>query len=161
MKLKIIHIKQFLMLSEVQVLFLILIGKEVTYNDILKFNYQFSKALIENNDMKLSNESVNFILNPHDDIEYKTIIQDNFKDTYFTDDENKWLDMVITNMNYLDNEFEYAIAFFALSQSCIIKRPYNLFHYKFSLFHIFSYIFLNSLFFDYFLFFVRMFFVVI
>ncbi len=38
--------------------------------------------------------------------------------------------MVITNMNYLDNEFEYAIAFFALSQSCIIKRPYNLFHRK-------------------------------
>lgn len=29
-------------------------------------------------------------------------------------------------MNYLDNEFEYAIAFFALSQSCIIKRPYKL-----------------------------------
>lgn len=65
------------------------IGKEVTYNDILKFNYQFGNALIENNDMKLRNESVNFILNPHDDIEYKTIIQDNFKDTYFTDDENK------------------------------------------------------------------------
>ena len=61
----------------------------MTYNDILKFNYQFGKALIENNDMKLSNESVIFILNPHDDIEYKTIIQDNFKDTYFTDDENK------------------------------------------------------------------------
>lgn len=37
---------------------------------------------------------------------------------------------VITNMNYLDNEFEYAIAFFALSQSCIIKRPYNLFYRK-------------------------------
>lgn len=105
-------------------------GKEVTYNDLLKFNHQFGKALIENKCVKLSEEDIKFILTKHDDIEYKTIIQDNFKDIYFTDDENKWLDMVIKNMSYLDNDYKFAIAFFALSQSCIIKRPYNLFHRK-------------------------------
>lgn len=105
-------------------------GKQVTYNDILKFNYLFGKALIENNGIKLTNKNINFILNQHDNISYKTTIQDNFKDTYFTDAENKWLDMVIANISNLDNEYEFAIAFFALCQSCIIKRPYNLFHRK-------------------------------
>ncbi|WP_296853414.1 DNA adenine methylase [uncultured Methanobrevibacter sp.] len=105
-------------------------GKQVTYNDLLNFNYQFGKALIENNETTLNEEDIHFILKKHDDIEYKTIIQDNFKDTYFTDEENKWLDMVIANMNALNNEYKFALAFFALSQACIIKRPYNLFHRK-------------------------------
>ena len=105
-------------------------GKKVSYNDLLNFNYQFGKALIENNDTTLNKDDINFILKKHDDVEYKTIIQDNFKDIYFTDEENEWLDMVITNMNALNNEYKFALAFFALSQSCIIKRPYNLFHRK-------------------------------
>lgn len=104
--------------------------KQVTYNDLLGFNYQFGKALIENNDTLLTEEDIHFILNKHEDIEYKTIIQDNFKDTYFTDEENIWLDIVIANLNSLDDPYKFAIGFFALSQACIIKRPYNLFHRK-------------------------------
>ena len=104
------------------------LAKQVTYNDLLSFNYQFGKALIENNKTKLSDKSIEYLLSPHDDIEYKTTVQDNCRDIYFTNDENKWLDMIIANMDYLDDEYEYAIAFFTLSQSCIIKRPYNLFH---------------------------------
>lgn len=105
-------------------------GKQVTYNDLLKFNYQFGKGLIENNNITLNNQDIQFLLREHENIEYKTTIQDNFKDTYFTDEENKWLDMIIANMNSLDNEYKFAVAFFALSQACIIKRPYNLFHRK-------------------------------
>lgn len=105
-------------------------GKEVTYNDLLKFNYQFGKALIENKEVKLTNEDIQFILNKNEWIDYKTIIEDNFEDTYFTNEENQWLDMVIANMNALDNEYKFSIAFFAICQSCIIKRPYNLFHRK-------------------------------
>ena len=105
-------------------------GKEVTYNDLLKFNYQFGKALIENKEVKLTDDDIRFVLNKNEGIEYKSIIEDNFEDTYFTNEENKWLDMVIANMNALDDEYKFAIAFFALCQSCIIKRPYNLFHRK-------------------------------
>jgi len=36
---------------------------------------------------------------------------------------------VIYNDN-LEDEYEQAIAYFALFQACIIKRPYNLFHRK-------------------------------
>jgi adenine-specific DNA methylase len=38
--------------------------------------------------------------------------------------------MVVNNIRLIPNEYKKAIAFFALFQSCIIKRPYNLFHRK-------------------------------
>jgi hypothetical protein len=36
----------------------------------------------------------------------------------------------MTNIRQLPDPHEYALAFFALCQACIIKRPYNLFHRK-------------------------------
>ena len=103
-------------------------GKSVTYNDILKFNHIIGKALIENNNMKLTNEDVEVILHKDKNIKYPTIIQDNFEDIFYLNEENIWLDTVITNITNIENEYKRALAWFALFQSCIIKRPYNLFH---------------------------------
>jgi adenine-specific DNA methylase len=104
--------------------------KEVTYNDILKFNYYIGLALIENNRTKLNLDEVNWILTKHKSISYPIFIQDNFHDIYFTDDENTWIDQTITNISQIDDRYKYALAFYALCQACIIKRPYNLFHRK-------------------------------
>lgn len=38
--------------------------------------------------------------------------------------------MTITNIRNIKNKYKQALAFYALFQSCIIKRPYNLFHRK-------------------------------
>lgn len=103
-------------------------GKEVTYNDILKFNHIIGKALIENSYVKLSEDDLEFILTKHKDRTYPTFIEDSFHDVFYLDEENVWLDMVITNINSIENEYKKAIAWFALFQACIIKRPYNLFH---------------------------------
>jgi adenine-specific DNA-methyltransferase len=103
-------------------------GKQVTYNDKLKFNYTIGKALIENSNTSLRNEDINFILSKHNDIKYPTFIQDTFKDIFYLPHENAWLDMVVTNIRQIGNEYKQALAWFALFQSCIIKRPYNLFH---------------------------------
>ena len=111
-------------------------GKQVTYNDVLKFNYYIGLALIENDETRLSEEEVDWLLVCHDDadlgspIEYPTFIQDTFQGIYFTDEENRWLDVVVTNIRQLENRHKQAIAFFALFQACIIKRPFNLFHRK-------------------------------
>ena len=105
-------------------------GKSVTYNDILKFNSIIGKALIENNEEKIDEDDLDFILNKHLDIEYPDFIEKTFVDTYYTDEENRWLDTVITNIKLISNEYKRAIAYFALFQACIIKRPYNLFHRK-------------------------------
>lgn len=105
-------------------------GKQIFYNDYLKFNYIIGLALIENNFVTLDDNDINFILNKHSSISYPSLIQDNFQDIYFTDEENKWLDQTIANIKLLKNKYKKAIALFALFQSCIIKRPYNLFHRK-------------------------------
>ncbi|MDD5326424.1 MAG: DNA adenine methylase [Phycisphaerae bacterium] len=105
-------------------------GKQVSYNDSLKFNYYIGLALIENSHTILEDEDIDFILAKHNNIKYPTFIYDTFHDIYFTDDENQWLDYVITNIKYIRDNYKQALAYYALFQACIIKRPYNLFHRK-------------------------------
>lgn len=105
-------------------------GKQVTYNDVLKFNYLIGLALIENSEEKLSDEEIEWLLSKHATVGYSDFIERTFPDIYFTDDENKWIDRTLGNMRHLNNPYKFAIAFFALAQACIIKRPYNLFHRK-------------------------------
>lgn len=105
-------------------------GKKVTYNDLLRFNYYFGLALIENSKTRLSSDELRWLLKRHSDISYPSFIQENFHDIYFTDEENAWIDQTITNIRQITDPYKFALAFFALCQSCIIKRPYNLFHRK-------------------------------
>jgi len=105
-------------------------GKKVAYNDLLKFNWYIGKGLIENEKVKLSEKDYFSLISGHNNITYPTFISDTFKDIYFTDEENQWIDMVVKNIDTLENIYKKSLAYFALFQSCIIKRPYNLFHRK-------------------------------
>lgn len=105
-------------------------GKEVFYNDALKFNYYIGLALIENKDTILTGEDLDSILKRQPTKGYSSFIHDTFHDIYFTDEENEWLDVVVTNIRDIRDTYKQALAYYALFQSCIIKRPYNLFHRK-------------------------------
>ena len=105
-------------------------GKSVTYNDILPFNHIIGQALIENQGEKLSLEDVSDILDLETARIAPTFIADTFHDVYYTDEENLWLDKVSYNIRNIANPIKRAMAYFALFQACIIKRPYNLFHRK-------------------------------
>ena len=105
-------------------------GKQVVYNDLLKSNYTTGLALIENNSETLTEEDVEFLITRHAGFHYPSFIQQTFHDIYFYDEENAWLDMVVENIKRLKGKYKKALAFHALFQSCIIKRPYNLFHRK-------------------------------
>ena len=105
-------------------------GKTVTYNDVLRFNYHIGVALIANSTVRLDAQDIESVLSRHQHVPYPTFIHDNFHDVYFTDSENAWLDQTITNIRRLDDAYRFSLAFFALSQACIVKRPYNLFHRK-------------------------------
>ncbi len=111
-------------------------GKSVTYNDKLHFNYLIGKALIENNHTSLSTEDINSLLLLNQTTNSKEVISENFKNIYYLNKENKWLDNVtqnIINMNHYPNnvlDMKRALAFYCLFQSCLIKRPFNLFHRK-------------------------------
>ncbi len=105
-------------------------GKSVTFNDLLTFNHYIGVALIENAQTVLTPSEIDWILTRHADVDYPTFVQDTFSGIYFTDDENAWIDQTITNIRRLTDPFKLALAFFALCQACIIKRPFNLFHRK-------------------------------
>ena len=101
--------------------------KEVIFNDILRSSYYNGLALIENNYELLNKEEVDYIIR-NNKLNNDTFIERTFKNIYYTDEENKWLDMAIANIKEMKSIYKRAIALSALFQSCIIKRPYNLFH---------------------------------
>ena len=111
-------------------------GKSVTYTDTLRFNYFIAKALIENQKITLLSKDIKQLLQLSSEVHYGDTIERFFRDIYYLDAENKWLDVVTSNIlqmnHYQDSVLEYkkALAFYALFQSCMIKRPFNLFHRK-------------------------------
>jgi adenine-specific DNA-methyltransferase len=111
-------------------------GKSVTYNDKLHFNFLIGKAIIENSQYKLTDQDIVDLKTVNPEVIYQNFITKTFKGVYYLNKENKWLDKItnnIINMNhYQPNELECkkALAFYALFQSSLIKRPFNLFHRK-------------------------------
>ena len=111
-------------------------GKSVTYNDKLHFNYLIGKAIIENKKYTLLKEDIQNLQEINPKIDYTNFIESTFKGIYYLPNENRWLDKVTNNivsMNHYHGkelEFKKALAYYALFQSSLIKRPFNLFHRK-------------------------------
>lgn len=111
-------------------------GKAVTYNDKLQFNYLIGKAIIENQQYKLTDNDIADLKTTNPGITYKQLIASTFKDVYYLPKENRWLDKVtnnIVNMNHYQPgilQYKKALAYYALFQASLIKRPFNLFHRK-------------------------------
>jgi adenine-specific DNA methylase len=105
-------------------------GKSVTYNDSLTFNYHIGKALVENHGQHLDTETLETILKKHPDRLYDDLIRREFDDIYYLEHENAWLDVVVQNITAMKEGFAQSLAWYALFQACLAKRPYNLFHRK-------------------------------
>lgn len=103
-------------------------GKRVTYNDLLAFNHQIGLALIENDSVRLSDEDIAAIGERRDGLAYGDFIERTFTGVYFTNDENRWLDTAVGNISRMTCRYKRALAWFAVFQAAIAKRPYNLFH---------------------------------
>lgn len=111
-------------------------GKSVTYNDYSLYNYTGAKALIENRNSRLADDDVAY-LTQLSKKKHSGFISTTFRDYYFLDHENEWLDNILTRTEnlkhyYSGKEFSHkkAIAIWAIGQACLIKRPFNLFHRK-------------------------------
>jgi adenine-specific DNA methylase len=103
-------------------------GKAVTYNDLLAFNHQIGLALIENSDTRLTESDIALVTARQADFDYGDFIERTFHDVYFTAEENRWLDTAVGNIARLPDPRKRALAWFAVCQSAMAKRPYNLFH---------------------------------
>ncbi|MDX1561594.1 MAG: DNA adenine methylase, partial [Gammaproteobacteria bacterium] len=109
-------------------------GKKVTANDYLRFNYFTANAFIENSRYTISELELEWFLGNHSNVNYKTFVQDNFEDFYFTKSENRLIDRIICNIHSFttpkpsESSAKRALAIHALIQACLMKRPFNLFH---------------------------------
>lgn len=113
-----------------------LMGKKVTFNDILPSNHMTGMALIENDSVTLNKEDIDFLLHENG-FDYPHFIEDNFKRIYYTAKENRILDVIAFNIKMLSQKYrgdelkkKRALAYHILFQSCLCKRPFNLFHRK-------------------------------
>lgn len=103
-------------------------GKRVTYNDVMQFNHQIGLALIENDVVRFGEDDLAFVQTRHPAIPYDDFIERTFDGVYFTGEENRWLDTACQNIARIACPYRRAIAWFAVFQAAMIKRPYNLFH---------------------------------
>jgi adenine-specific DNA methylase len=106
-------------------------GVAVTYCDLLRFNHQVGLALIENDHEQLTDEHIEFILRRDPRQVYDDFIERTFAGIYFTDEENRFLDVACQNVGRLNGRgalYRRALVWFALFQAALAKRPYNLFH---------------------------------
>ena len=109
-------------------------GKKVVYNDYLRFNFIIGKSIIENSKYTLSLDDVDALFAGL--VMKKGFVSNNFSGMYFLDEENEWIDGFMCLLSdYFDiekagNEYRKCIAMNAFFQSCLIKRPFNLFHRK-------------------------------
>lgn len=102
-------------------------GKRVISNDYMSMSATMTKALIENNGTHLSTQEAEELTLEKGVID--TFVQDTFGGIYFTDEDNRFIDIVRTNIKTIQDEYKKAIALEALIRACVKKRPRGIFTY--------------------------------
>ena len=102
-------------------------GIETTTNDFLKFSYHITKATIENNNDTLTDKDIALLLknNPKKD----SFISTRFKDLYFSDEDNKFLDNLWSNIDKLSSPDKVSLALSSASRACMKRRARGIFTY--------------------------------
>lgn len=103
-------------------------GKQVTANDYLQCNRVVARALVGNEGVVFPATEALKLFEKSPARTYDNHIEATFRDIFFLEEENAWLDVVAQNIADLSAPFEHELALFALYQACLAKRPYNLFH---------------------------------
>ncbi|HIX36239.1 MAG TPA: Dam family site-specific DNA-(adenine-N6)-methyltransferase [Candidatus Limosilactobacillus merdigallinarum] len=104
------------------------LGKKVIANDYMTFTSDFSKALIENSDVKLSKEDLDTLLNTKP-LKNDLFVEETFKDLYFSDEDNAFIDLIRSNISLFDDEIKKALTYSALARACMKRRPRGIFTY--------------------------------
>lgn len=102
-------------------------GKSVVSNDYMAMSATFAKAMIENNDITLSQTEALGLLEPKHTID--RFVETKFQGLYFEDDDNRLIDVIRSNIKALRNPYKRAIAMSALIRACLKKRPRGIFTY--------------------------------
>jgi len=87
----------------------------------------FTKAMIENNSVILPLDEAKKLLEPVTITD--TFVEDTFKNLYFHDEDNRFIDLLRYKIKKIRSPYKRAIAMTALIRSCLKKRPRGIFTY--------------------------------
>ena len=102
-------------------------GKQVFSNDSMVFCAAFTKSMIENNSIVLTENEIESLCDTstsNDAFVYTT-----YKALYYSDEDNCFIDTVRANLSKLECETKKALAISALVRACMKKRPRGIFAY--------------------------------
>jgi len=102
-------------------------GKTVVSNDYMAMSYTFAKAMIENSDITLSQAEAMALFEPVEPMDH--FVETRFQGLYYSDDDNRLIDIIRSNIKALRNPCKRAIAMTALIRACLKKRPRGIFTY--------------------------------
>jgi DNA adenine methylase len=102
-------------------------GKSVLSNDYMAMSATFAQAMIENNDITLPRDEALALLEPTHTID--RFVETTFQGLYFSDADNRLIDVVRANIRAMTNPYRRAIAMSALIRACLKKRPRGIFTY--------------------------------
>jgi DNA adenine methylase len=102
-------------------------NKQVFSNDYMAFCANFAKALVENSEITLNDKDLQLLFDPETPKDY--FVSNTFKDLYFSDEDNNFIDLIRANLSRLKNKYKKAIAISALVRACLKKRPRGIFTY--------------------------------
>lgn len=102
-------------------------GKAVISNDYMAMSATITKAMIENNSVILPlHEAEQLLIDNHDS---DFFVSTTFNGLYYTDKENKIIDVLRANIAKIEDPYKQAIAMTALIRACMKKRPRGIFTY--------------------------------
>lgn len=102
-------------------------GKAVVSNDYMAMAGVFATAMIENNAQTLPREEAEALLDERRPVD--RFVQTTFKGLYFSDHDNRLIDVIRANIKAMRNRYKRAIAMSALMRACLKKRPRGIFTY--------------------------------
>ena len=97
-------------------------GLKTITNDFLKFNHQIGVSLIENKNIKLNNDDIQFVFtNTYNNISEFTLIRRIFKDVFFDEEQTYFLDLIRANIELIDDSYKKALMFAIVNRSLTRK----------------------------------------
>ncbi len=102
-------------------------GIEVYSNDFLSLSSTFTKALIENSKEKLDEKDKALLLKLNK--KAGKFVSKTFKNIFFDDIDNEFLDNTRANIDLLSSDSKKSIALSALARACMKKRARGIFTY--------------------------------
>ena len=102
-------------------------GIKVYSNDFMAFSANITKSIVENSKIKITEKDLNRLLKSNNNT--NRFISETFKDLYFSDDDNDFLDNLIFNISQIKDDYKKSLAYAAITRACMKKRPRGIFTY--------------------------------